>query len=68
MEDVFRGDAEDVVLVGTLDAIRSRLERWAELGVTDVVFAPFALPGDPQASLVNTRNALASINANGGLR
>jgi len=59
---------EDVVLVGTEEAVRSRLARWAELGVTDVVFAPFALPGDPHESLARTRSALASINATGGLR
>jgi 5,10-methylenetetrahydromethanopterin reductase len=52
---------EDVVLVGTEATIVARLERWAELGVTDVVFAPFPLAGDRAGSLARTREMLASL-------
>jgi 5,10-methylenetetrahydromethanopterin reductase len=52
---------EDVVLVGTEATIVARLERWAELGVTDVVFAPFALAGDQEGSVARTREMLAAL-------
>jgi len=58
---------EDVVLVGNADTVGARLERWAELGVTDVVFAPFPLEDDPRGSLERTRDALAGIRASGRL-
>jgi len=56
---------EDVVLVGTTAAVGARLERWAELGVTDVVFAPFPLKDDPRGSLERTRDALAGLVTSG---
>jgi 5,10-methylenetetrahydromethanopterin reductase len=52
---------EDVVLVGPIDSIRARLERWQELGVSDVVFSPFPLPGNRRESLTRTREELASL-------
>ncbi|MCU1390097.1 MAG: Luciferase-like monooxygenase [Ilumatobacteraceae bacterium] len=54
---------EDVVLVGRIDSIRTRLERWQELGVTDVVFSPFPLAGNRRESLTRTREELASLSA-----
>lgn len=56
---------EDVVLVGDVNSIGARLERWAELGVTDVVFAPFPLREDPGGSLERTRDALAALATSG---
>ena len=56
---------EDVVLVGTAARIGARLERWAELGVTDVVFAPFPLRDDPAGSVERTREALAGLATSG---
>ena len=59
---------EDVVLVGSAESIAARLERWAELGVTDVVFAPFPLDDDPRGSLARTRDALAALATSGRFR
>lgn len=56
---------EDVVLVGSADSIGVRLEQWRELGVTDVVFAPFPLKDDPSGSLARTRDALAALATSG---
>ena len=58
---------EDVVLVGSAESIAARLEQWAELGVTDVVFAPFSLQDDPSGSLARTRDALAALATSGRL-
>jgi len=61
-----RGDAKDpgdVVLVGDEAAIASRLRRWRDLGVTDVVAAPFPVGDDRAESLRRTRETIASIAA-----
>lgn len=44
----------DVVLVGPEDALAERLDGWSALGVTDVVFAPFATGDDRAASIERT--------------
>jgi F420-dependent oxidoreductase-like protein len=53
----------DVVLVGSEQAITDRLRRWRDLGVTDVLAAPFPVGADKAGSLTRTREALASIAA-----
>ena len=53
----------DVVLVGSVEQIVSRLERWQELGVTDVIAAPFPVGDDRDGSLKRTREGLAEIAA-----
>ena len=53
----------DVVLVGTVAQIAERLQRWAELGVTDVVAAPFPVGDDRAGSLQRTRDGLAEVAA-----
>jgi F420-dependent oxidoreductase-like protein len=55
--------AADVALVGTVDEITERLRRWADLGVTDVVAAPFPVGSDRQDSLRRTREGLAEVAA-----
>jgi F420-dependent oxidoreductase-like protein len=56
----------DVVLVGPERTIAHRLRRWRDLGVTDVVAAPFPVGDDRAASLERTRAALATIAADLG--
>ncbi|HEV8296968.1 MAG TPA: TIGR03564 family F420-dependent LLM class oxidoreductase [Acidimicrobiales bacterium] len=51
----------DVVLAGSERTVADRLRRWRDLGVTDVVAAPFPVGGDRDASLRRTREALATI-------
>jgi alkanesulfonate monooxygenase SsuD/methylene tetrahydromethanopterin reductase-like flavin-dependent oxidoreductase (luciferase family) len=61
-----RGEAQgaaDVVLVGSEQQIADRLGRWRDLGVTDVVAAPFPVGDDRGASLARTRDTLATIAA-----
>jgi alkanesulfonate monooxygenase SsuD/methylene tetrahydromethanopterin reductase-like flavin-dependent oxidoreductase (luciferase family) len=53
----------DVVLVGSEQHITDRLRRWRDLGVTDVIAAPFPVGDDKADSLARTRDALASIAA-----
>jgi F420-dependent oxidoreductase-like protein len=56
----------DVVLAGSERAIADRLRRWRELGVTDVVAAPFPVGDDKADSLRRTREAIAAIAADLG--
>jgi F420-dependent oxidoreductase-like protein len=57
------GGPADVVLVGSGQQITDRLHRWRDLGVTDVVAAPFPVGDDRTASLARTRDTLAAIAA-----
>lgn len=61
-----RGEASsaaDVVLVGSQQQVTDRLRRWRDLGVTDVVAAPFPVGDDRAASLARTRDTLGAIVA-----
>jgi alkanesulfonate monooxygenase SsuD/methylene tetrahydromethanopterin reductase-like flavin-dependent oxidoreductase (luciferase family) len=53
----------DVVLVGTVEQIAARMRRWEELGVTDVVAAPFPVGDDRSASRHRTRALLKELAA-----
>ncbi len=55
------GHPGDVVLVGSIEQIATRLARWEELGVTDVVAAPFPVGPDRADSLQRTRDGLAEL-------
>jgi F420-dependent oxidoreductase-like protein len=57
------GGPADVVLVGSVDQIASRLGRWRELGVTDLIAAPFPVGDDREGSLQRSREGLAEIAA-----
>jgi F420-dependent oxidoreductase-like protein len=56
--------AADVVLVGSVEQITDRLKRWRELGVTDLLAAPFPVGEDRDDSLRRTREGLGEIAAN----
>jgi F420-dependent oxidoreductase-like protein len=51
---------ENVVLVGDEDTVRARLRRYAELGATDVLAAPFAWGAHKETTFARTRDFLAS--------
>jgi alkanesulfonate monooxygenase SsuD/methylene tetrahydromethanopterin reductase-like flavin-dependent oxidoreductase (luciferase family) len=55
------GRPAEVVLVGSVAQIAARLTRWQELGVTDLVAAPFPVGGDRTGSLQRTRDGLAEL-------
>ena len=57
------GGPADVVLVGSVDQIAARLDRWRELGVTDVLAAPFPVGDDREGSLQRSREGLAEVAA-----
>jgi F420-dependent oxidoreductase-like protein len=58
------GHPADVVLVGSVAQLAERLARWQELGVTDVIAAPFPVGEDRTGSLQRTRDGLAELAAN----
>ena len=58
------GHPADVVLVGSIEQIAERLARWQELGVTDLIAAPFPVGDDRTGSLQRTRDGLAELAAN----
>jgi 5,10-methylenetetrahydromethanopterin reductase len=51
----------DVVLVGSVAQIAERLRRWQDLGVTDLVAAPFPVGDDRADSLERTRAGIAEF-------
>jgi 5,10-methylenetetrahydromethanopterin reductase len=60
------GDPSDVVLVGTVAHIVDTVRRWRDLGVTDLVAAPFPVGDDHHDSLRRSRDGLAEIAATMG--
>lgn len=59
-----RGDAAgaaDVVLVGPEETIAATLRQWRDVGVTDLVAAPFPVGDDPAASVERTRRFLVDL-------
>lgn len=54
---------ESVVFVGDEATVRDRLRRYAELGATDVLAAPFAWGDDKATITARTRDFLASLAA-----
>lgn len=57
------GGPADVVFVGDERTVRDRLRRYAELGATDVLAAPFAWGDHKEAIIGRTRDFLASVSA-----
>ncbi len=53
--------AEDIVFVGDETAVRDRLRRYAELGATEILAAPFAWGDGRHAIVARTREFLASV-------
>jgi alkanesulfonate monooxygenase SsuD/methylene tetrahydromethanopterin reductase-like flavin-dependent oxidoreductase (luciferase family) len=53
----------DVVLVGSVAEILDQVRRWRDLGVTDLVAAPFPVGSDRAGSVRRTREGLAEIAA-----
>ena len=53
--------AEHVLFVGDEANVSARLRRYAELGATDILFAPFAWGSDKQHILARTRAFIASL-------
>lgn len=51
---------EEIVLVGDEATVRDRLRRYAELGATDVLAAPFAWGSDKERTFARTREFLAA--------
>ncbi len=52
---------EDIVFVGDETAVRDRLRRYAELGATEILAAPFAWGDGRHAIVARTREFLASV-------
>jgi hypothetical protein len=52
---------EHVLFVGDEANVSARLRRYAELGATDILFAPFAWGSDKQHILARTRAFIASL-------
>jgi F420-dependent oxidoreductase-like protein len=55
--------APEVVVIGDVAAIRTRLREYADAGVTDFLGAPFAFGSDPAAEWQRTIDALAEVAA-----
>jgi F420-dependent oxidoreductase-like protein len=53
----------DVVLVGSVGEVADQVRRWRDLGVTDLVAAPFPFGSDKEDSLRRTREGLAELAA-----
>jgi 5,10-methylenetetrahydromethanopterin reductase len=60
------GGPSDVVLAGSVARIVEQLQRWRDLGVTDLVAAPYVVGDDRDESLRRTRDGIAEIAATMG--
>jgi 5,10-methylenetetrahydromethanopterin reductase len=56
-------DPSDVVLVGSVEKVIDTVRRWQDLGVTDLVAAPFPVGDHRDDSLRRTREGLAEVAA-----
>ena len=60
MERAAVSKPEEIVLVGDEATVRSRLERYAALGATEILAAPFAWGVDKARTFARTREFLAA--------